>query len=81
MLNLLQLSQLAHQSGQLVAHRPPATSADFLAAKQYEAASMPPLHGRLQPVVYRPAKFGTGYTLFGERVCGGYFRDKVKPAA
>src|SRR6185437_15718138 len=97
-LNLAQLSQFAHQSGQLIAQRssvfhyfdhiappqitaPNATSADFLAAKQYEAASMPSLHGRLQPVVYRPAKFGTGYTLFGERVCGGYFKDKVKPAA
>lgn len=97
-LNLLQLSQLAHESGQLVAQQssvfhyfehivppqittPTSTSADFLAAKQYEAASMPSLHGRLQPVVYRPAKFGTGYTLFGERVCGGYFRDKVKPGA
>jgi len=97
-INLLQLSQLAQQSGQLVAQQssvfhyfehivppqitaPTATSADFLAAKQYEATSMPSLHGRLQPVVYRPAKFGTGYTLFGERICGGYFKDKVKPAA
>jgi hypothetical protein len=97
-INLLQLSQLAHQSGQLLAHQssvfhyfdhivppqvttPSTTSADFLAAKQYEATSMPSLHGRLQPVVYQPAKFGTGYTLFGDRVCGGYFKEKLKPAS
>ncbi len=31
--------------------------ADFLLAKRYEASSLPSLHGRLQPVVYKSAKF------------------------
>jgi hypothetical protein len=60
---------------------PNAASGDFLAAKQYEAASMPTLHGRLQPVVYNGAKFGVGYTLAADRVCGGYFKEKLKPAS
>jgi hypothetical protein len=54
---------------------------DFLAAKQYEAASMPSLKGRLQPAQYRPAKFGVGYVWTGQRVCGGLGRDDVKPAS
>ena len=27
---------------------------------------------------YRPAKFGNGYTLFGEHMCTGYFKEKLK---
>jgi len=54
---------------------------DFRAAKQYEAASMPSLKGRLQSVQYRPAKFGVGYVRPDQRVCGGLMREDVKPAS
>lgn len=75
-------NQIFHYFDNIIPPRlsaPTVNSPDFLAAKQYEAASMPTLHGRLKPVVFRPARFGTGYSLFGQRVCGGYFKDKVKP--
>jgi hypothetical protein len=42
---------------------PTATSADFIAAQSYEAASMPWLHGRLRPVVYQTATFQPGHDL------------------
>jgi hypothetical protein len=58
---------------------PGPTTPDFLAAKQYEAAAMPSLRGRLQPVRYRPANFGVGYLLTGQRICGGVMKDKAAP--
>jgi len=38
---------------------PGASTRDFLSAKKYEAQSLPDLHGRLMPVVYKPAQFAT----------------------
>jgi hypothetical protein len=48
---------------------PITSSADFLSAKNYETASMPSLHGRLQPVVYQTATFQTGTDLAGHPDC------------
>ena len=56
---------------------PTGDSPDFHEAKIYEAGSMPMLHGRLQPVSYKPARFGTGVSLLGDRLCGGYFKEKL----
>ena len=56
-------------------------SADFLQAKTYEAVSMPMLHGRLQPVTYKPATFRNGKTLdHTERRCGGFYLDQADSA-
>ena len=38
---------------------PGAGTPDFLSAKKYEDQSLPDLHGRLMPVVYKPAQFTT----------------------
>jgi hypothetical protein len=57
---------------------PSPDSMDFRAAKAFESSAMPMLHGRLKPALYKSARFGTGYTLFGiSRVCGGLYKDKV----
>jgi len=36
---------------------PGADTPDFLAAKKYESQSLPDLHGRLSPAVYKPAQY------------------------
>lgn len=48
---------------------PNSTSADFAAAKNYEASSLPSLRGRLQPAVYQPARFELGKNLVGKAGC------------
>jgi hypothetical protein len=61
---------------------PSAESPDFAEAKRYEAVFMPMLHGRLRSINYRPARFGTGRSLDGlKRICGGYYKEKLKPPA
>jgi hypothetical protein len=50
---------------------PSTDSPDFLSAKNYETSSLPSLHGRLQPVVYKPAAFQPGTDLLGHSVCLG----------
>jgi len=60
---------------------PTENSADFMRAKEFEAHSMPMLHGRLKPVAYKMARFGTGYAPIGTHICGGYFNEQLKDDA
>jgi hypothetical protein len=49
--------------------KPSVDNADFQLAKTYEATSLPMLNGRLQPVIYKSAKFTTGSDLAGNPNC------------
>jgi hypothetical protein len=44
------------------------------AAKAYVSAQMPKVSAPLQPAVYQKTSFGTGYSLLGQKLCGGYFK-------
>lgn len=46
--------------------------------RKYIAAEMPQVRVDVQPVTYIRTKFGTGHSLFAERLCGGYFREDVR---
>ena len=46
--------------------------------QQYVKTSMPKVSAPVRLAEYRAAHFGTGYSLFGGRVCTGYFKDKPK---
>lgn len=64
---------------------PPAFAATdpaaLAAAEAFARANMPKTTVKPQPVIFTPARFGTGKSLFGQDVCGGYFRNKVPPVA
>lgn len=50
-------------------------------ARKFVAAEMPQVRVDVQPVAYTRTKFGTGQTLVGEKMCGGYFREDVREQA
>jgi hypothetical protein len=57
---------------------PPSQNAELLIrAKAFVGASMPHVHAEVQSAVYTKASFGTGRTLAGQRVCGGYFKENI----
>jgi hypothetical protein len=60
---------------------PASDTATMANAKAFVATSMPNVRGEITPAVYRKAVFGTGYSLTGKRLCGGYFKDAAKTAA
>jgi len=49
-------------------------------AKAFVESSMPKVRGEVKGAAYSPARFGTGYSLFGQRLCGGYFKQSVTVA-
>ena len=56
----------------------PIDAADLAAAAASAKLSMPLTTVAPRAVVFAPARFGTGSTLFGGRHCGGYFPVKAK---
>lgn len=58
----------------------PVDAAGLDAAAAFSRTAMPRTTVAPTAVAFRSARFGTGSTLFGERVCGGYFKKKVEPA-
>ncbi len=48
------------------------------AARAYVSAQMPKVSAPLQPAVYQKTSFGTGYSLLGQKRCGGYFKDDLR---
>lgn len=59
---------------------PPTTSgADFAEAQKFIATSMPQVRAGLQPAAYTRTRFGVGYNLMGQRYCGSFLADDIRP--
>jgi hypothetical protein len=60
----------------------PGSKPEILAkAKAFVLESMPNVRADVVPASYSKVKFGTGQTLYGKRICGGYSKEDVKPRA
>jgi hypothetical protein len=56
-------------------------SVDLPNAIEFVKESMPKTSVKPIAAKILPARFGTGYTLFGQRVCGGYFAKSAKKSS
>ena len=58
--------------------KPEINDASMADARDFVKTTMLKVNADIRPAKYDHTKFGTGHSLYGDRSCGGYFKEKLK---